>query len=49
MRNNQQIDFILKEKEIEKMKSNDIKTLGTLSNRTKQDSRNIGMQSDELV
>lgn len=27
--------LFLKEKEIKKMKSNDIKTLGTLSNRTK--------------
>ncbi len=40
--------IFLKEKQIETMKSNDIKTLGELSNRTRNDLRDIGIPREDI-
>ena len=40
--------LFLKEKQIETMKSSDIKTLGELSNRTRKDLREIGIPNDDI-
>ena len=46
----QSIDRILflKEKQISSMKNNNIKTLGELSNQSREDLKNIGISNDDI-